>query len=69
MSVTGQACGGKMEGGKGRGRGEQGAMGMSIGRVSLLKLVFGFLRSGWLTVTLVTSLRRERIREATKTLL
>ena len=69
MSVTGQACGGKMEGGEGRGRGEQKAMGMSIGRVSLLKLVFGFLKSGRLTVTLMTSLRREGIREATKTFL
>ena len=29
MCVTGQACGGKMEGREGRGRGEQGAMGMS----------------------------------------
>ena len=67
MCGTGQACGGEMEGGEGRGRGEQGLWARG-GRVSLLTLVW-LLEGREATVTLVTSSRREGVREATKPLL
>ena len=52
---------------EGRGRGEQGLWARS-GRVSLLTLVW-LLEGREATVTLVTSSRREGVREATKPLL
>ena len=64
MCGTGQACGGKMEG----DRGEQGAMGMRW-QSQLINTWGWLLEVREVTVTLVTSLRMEGIREATKTLL
>ena len=57
-----------MEGWEGRGRGEQGqAMGMRW-QSQLINTCVWLLKVREVTVTLVTSLRREEISEATKTL-
>ena len=53
--ATGQACGGKMEGGEGRGRGEQEAMGMRW-QSQLINTCVWLLEVREVTVTLVTSL-------------
>ena len=66
MCGTGQACGGEMEGGEGEGR--TGAMGMRW-QSQLINTCVWLLEVREVTVTLVTSLRREGVREATKTLL
>ena len=64
----GQACGGEMEGGEGERRREQGAMGMRW-QSQLINTCVWLLEVRGVTVTFVTSLRREGIRAATKTLL
>ena len=67
MCGTGQACGGEMEGGEGRGRGEQGLW--AGWQSQLINTCVWLLEVREVTVTLVTSLRREGVKEATKTLL
>ena len=64
------ACGGgeRREGGSVEGGGGGGAMGMRW-QCQLINTCVWLLEVREVTVTLVTSLRREGIREATKTLL